>query len=355
MELKNLEKIKQTKELKEKGLSYSQIGKILGITKSTANYFGKVDEQVYADKADKYKKEEETICELVRTSNNIHQVCIKFGLRGTNTEYERIYNIIHKYNLDISHFDKGIYPTIKKAVTKKKSLTLNEILCENVKYQSSELLKRLIKEGLKEKKCECCGLTEWQGKEIPLELHHINGNHNDNRIENLQLLCPNCHAQTDNFCRGKKERKHSQQLVSQQVVKYDKTKYVSCNFNLTKDEIIDEFKKYGTIDALEKKYKTSHKTIKQKCIEYELPATSKELRKYITELYGKQNWNLGGNMGNAHATNKKPILCFDLNNNLVKEYESVSAVQQDDFNKKIVRAVCLGKRESYNGYIFRYR
>ena len=48
-------------------------------------------------------------------------------------------------------------------------------------------------------KCEKCGLSKWNGIQIPLQLHHINGNRYDNRIENLQLLCPNCHAQTDNF------------------------------------------------------------------------------------------------------------------------------------------------------------
>lgn len=52
----------------------------------------------------------------------------------------------------------------------------------------------LIREGVKEEKCECCGLTEWNGCSIPLELHHKNFNHYDNRLENLIILCPNCHS-----------------------------------------------------------------------------------------------------------------------------------------------------------------
>lgn len=63
------------------------------------------------------------------------------------------------------------------------------------KISSSALRKQLFKEGIKEKKCECCGLITWMGKPIPLELHHINGNHYDNRLSNLIILCPNCHSQ----------------------------------------------------------------------------------------------------------------------------------------------------------------
>ena len=48
--------------------------------------------------------------------------------------------------------------------------------------------------------CECCGLKKWNGKQIKLQLHHINGDNTDNRLENLQLLCPNCHSLTDTYC-----------------------------------------------------------------------------------------------------------------------------------------------------------
>ena len=58
---------------------------------------------------------------------------------------------------------------------------------------------RLLAEGLKEPQCERCGLTEWQGQDLSLELHHVNGDGRDNRLENLMLLCPNCHSQTDSW------------------------------------------------------------------------------------------------------------------------------------------------------------
>jgi transposase-like protein len=58
---------------------------------------------------------------------------------------------------------------------------------------------RLLAEGLKEPRCERCGLTEWRGQHLSLELHHVNGDGRDNRLENLVLLCPNCHSQTDTW------------------------------------------------------------------------------------------------------------------------------------------------------------
>lgn len=78
-------------------------------------------------------------------------------------------------------------------------LPLDKILTKDSEYNRTKLKERLFQEGIKEYKCECCGISEWQGKPITLQLHHINGIHNDNRLSNLQILCPNCHSQTENF------------------------------------------------------------------------------------------------------------------------------------------------------------
>lgn len=63
----------------------------------------------------------------------------------------------------------------------------------------SHLKQRLLDAGLKENRCEDCGLTEWRGRPLNMALHHLNGMGKDNRLENIRLLCPNCHAQTDNY------------------------------------------------------------------------------------------------------------------------------------------------------------
>jgi predicted HNH restriction endonuclease len=59
------------------------------------------------------------------------------------------------------------------------------------------------------RKCESCGITEWLGQEVFLQVHHINGEHNDNRLENLMMICPNCHALTSSYCVSKAKRKNN--------------------------------------------------------------------------------------------------------------------------------------------------
>jgi 5-methylcytosine-specific restriction endonuclease McrA len=61
------------------------------------------------------------------------------------------------------------------------------------------LKRRMIADGIKQNVCAACGLGEWRGKRLSMALHHINGDRLDNRLENLELLCPNCHSQTDTY------------------------------------------------------------------------------------------------------------------------------------------------------------
>ena len=72
-------------------------------------------------------------------------------------------------------------------------------------YQTNKVKKRYLEEGLLENKCAWCGIKdEWNGKPITLQLDHINGINNDHRLENVRILCPNCHSQTETYCgRGK--------------------------------------------------------------------------------------------------------------------------------------------------------
>lgn len=70
-------------------------------------------------------------------------------------------------------------------------------------YNRTHLKDRLISEGLKENKCEKCSISEWMGFPLSIQLHHKNGNSKDHKFENLEMLCPNCHSQTEFFSRRK--------------------------------------------------------------------------------------------------------------------------------------------------------
>lgn len=76
---------------------------------------------------------------------------------------------------------------------------IDDLLVAGRKRSRGHLKTRLVKEGLKQNRCEICGITEWLGRPLNMELHHVNGDGDDNRLENLQLLCSNCHSQTDNW------------------------------------------------------------------------------------------------------------------------------------------------------------
>lgn len=94
----------------------------------------------------------------------------------------------------------------------KDKIPLQEILDgKHPSYQTYKLKNRLFKEGLKEEKCEECGIEDWNGKPLAFELEHIDGDRTNHRFENLKILCPNCHSQTPTF--RAKNRKNGCQRV----------------------------------------------------------------------------------------------------------------------------------------------
>jgi DNA-binding CsgD family transcriptional regulator len=84
---------------------------------------------------------------------------------------------------------------------------VSEVFAANTHRDRGQLKARLLSQGLKENRCASCRITEWRGRKLSLALHHINGDRLDNRLENLELLCPNCHSQTENFG-GRAENRH---------------------------------------------------------------------------------------------------------------------------------------------------
>lgn len=134
----------------------------------------------------------------VETSTSIRQVLLSLGLVPAGGNYETVLSSIERLHISTSHFTgQGWKKGNSNPVTPKRPIT--DVLVIGRLENSHKLKLRLFEEGIKQCKCESCGLTEWMNKPVPLELDHMNGNRKDNRIKNLRILCPNCHAQTDTY------------------------------------------------------------------------------------------------------------------------------------------------------------
>jgi hypothetical protein len=140
------------------------------------------------------------LIEAVRNSISIADVLRELGLMVRPGNYITIWKYIRMLQLNTGHFKGQAHGTTNP----KNKIPLGDILQEHSTYSNSHLGPRLIKSGFKENHCSICKTNTWQGKKIRLVLDHINGINNDNRLENLRLLCPNCNSQQLTFCRGQR-------------------------------------------------------------------------------------------------------------------------------------------------------
>ena len=155
----------------------------------------------------KMKYHKENLVDIISTSKNMSEVLVKLDLRCAGGNYQTIKKYIELYNIDITHFetDAERYSRLINYNTNNK-IPIENILIVNSTYNRANLKLRLVSENLLEYKCvECGNIGEWNGKPISLQLDHINGIHDDNRLENLRFLCPNCHSQTETYA-GKKNK-----------------------------------------------------------------------------------------------------------------------------------------------------
>lgn len=227
-------------------------------------------------------QEKEELQKLVNDCNSLREILTKQGKAVSGAAIKILKEKLDTYEISYHFINK------KQDVGKK--LELSEILKENRPYRSAALKQRLIKEGLKEDKCEICGqLPEWNGKELVLQLDHINGDHNDNRLENLRILCPNCHTQTETF--GNKRRKEIKLCPDCGCEINNKSQYCrkcgpkhrNINFKVplekkpSKEELFEMIKTMSFVRIAEK-YGVTDSAVRKWCKKYKIPDTKRELR-----------------------------------------------------------------------------
>ena len=302
----------------------------------------------------------ENLEKAVKNSISFASLCRYLGLQEKGSNFKKLKNDIKEYNLDISHFKRRYWNTDVYG----KSKPLKDILVENCFYPSSKLRNRLIKEGLKELKCEKCNRTEWEGEPIPLQLHHKNGNHYDNRIENLAILCSNCHD-LEHTSKSKVKYNTSKIGISELELEEEKIKIK----NLSNKEKIEKPKRYCLKCGKELNRKQTNFCSNECSTSFYSKKPDKET---LINILEENNYNLTktGKIFDVSANaikkwcksycieknnffHSKKISQFDLDGNFIKEYNSITQAMNETKITNI-NVVLQKKRKTAGGYIWRY-
>lgn len=222
-----------------------------------------------------YELTDEQFVELLKNSSTISEVLFKLGytVKGNSWGYSQIKQRMTDLNIDFSIF-KGKKSIYKNTIVKK--VAPEVLLKDNCKHARNVLRRCILRDNLLPYKCAICGLTEWNGKTLSLELDHINGKNNDNRLENLRFLCPNCHSQTSTYGSRNQQINYSasdydipddvHKLIYDTYDKYRSVKTVSSILGIKRSVVTRVVNETGQKHSNQKfviRYDENHKEIKR--------------------------------------------------------------------------------------------
>lgn len=256
-----------------------------------------------------YKLSDEQFVELLKNSSTISEVLFKLGysVKGNSWGFAKIRQRMSDLNLDGSVF-KGKSPITKYGSLHK--VNASDILKPNCKHARSVLRRYVIKNNLIPYRCAICGCVEWQGRTLSLELDHINGINNDNRIENLRFLCPNCHSQTTTYGSRNQQRNDSEYEISDDL----------------RDLIETEYRKRNNIKQVSAALGIRRRVVNKVISESGL---KKSNQKYVIR-YDK-DWNEIARYGSLIETAKQLILNNEVKTKRIKTCTRTIMYNKDNF------------------------
>jgi hypothetical protein len=203
----------------------------------------------------------ENLKNTITQSRTYSEVLKRLGIRAAGGNFDTLKKYIKKYEIDITHFEAYKVRNEKLSEFRKNFVKkdIQDYLVEGSDYNRGHLKERLYSEKIKERKCEICGQgEEWNGKKMSLILDHINGIWNDNRIENLRIVCPNCNATLETHCGKQKKKKNHEKKISEvnftKRRKVDRPEYAVLIKEISESGFVSVGKKYGVSDNAIRKW-----------------------------------------------------------------------------------------------------